>query len=91
MPLNPDAPTFVFSELELNILQRLEHARWCAQKRLAGWKYAPIRNNKQLFHPCLVDFDDLTADEKLKDRQSIQNIPHLLKMVNLMIATDTNA
>ncbi len=91
VPLNPDAPTFVFSELELNILQRLEHARWCAQKRLAGWKYAPIRNNKQLFHPCLVDFDDLTADEKLKDRQSIQNIPHLLKMVNLMIATDTNA
>ena len=90
VPLNPDAPTFVFSELELNILQRLEHARWCAQKRLAGWKYAPIRNNKMLFHPCLVDFDDLPADEKLKDRQSIQNIPHLLKAINLMIATDTN-
>jgi hypothetical protein len=90
VPLNPDAPTFVFSELELNILQRLEHARWCAQKKLAGWKYAPIRNNKMLFHSCLVDFDDLPADEKLKDRQSIQNIPHLLKAVNLMIATDTN-
>jgi RyR domain/TrkA-N domain len=90
VPLNPDAPTFIFSELELNILQRLEHARWCAQKRLAGWKYAPIRNNKMLFHPCLVDFDDLPANEKLKDRQSIKNIPHLLKAVNLMIATDTN-
>ena len=90
VPLNPDAPTFIFSELELNILQRLEHARWCAQKRLARWKYAPIRNNKMLFHPCLVDFDDLPANEKLKDRQSIQNIPHLLKAVNLMIATDTN-
>ena len=90
VPLNPDAPTFVFSELELNILQRLEHARWCAQKRLAGWKYASIRDNKKLLHPCLVDFDDLPADEKLKDRQSIQTIPHLLKTVNLMIATETN-
>lgn len=91
LPFNPDAETFVFSEQELDSLQRLEHARWCAQKRLAGWQYADVRDDKKLLHPCLVNFDDLPEHEKLKDRQSIQNIPHLLKRVNLMIAVDTNA
>ncbi|MEY3788573.1 MAG: hypothetical protein RIQ94_1504 [Pseudomonadota bacterium] len=90
LSFNADAETFVFSEQELDSLQRLEHARWCAQKRLAGWQYADVRDDKKLLHPCLVNFDDLPEHEKLKDRQSIQNIPHLLKMVNLMIAADTN-
>ncbi|TAK47256.1 MAG: hypothetical protein EPO23_12520 [Xanthobacteraceae bacterium] len=50
-------------------LARLEHERWCADRRLDGWQYGEVRDDARRRHPSLVPFDDprLTADEIAKD------------------------
>jgi hypothetical protein len=50
-------------------LARLEHERWCADRRLDGWEYGDVRDDTRRRHPSLVPFDDprLTADEIGKD------------------------
>ncbi len=49
-------------------LARLEHERWCADRRLDGWAYGEARDQTRRRHPSLVSFDDarLTANEIAK-------------------------
>jgi len=44
------------------------HDAWCAQKRAAGWTYAPVRNNEKKEHPCLIPFEGLPLHQQAKDR-----------------------
>jgi hypothetical protein len=50
-------------------LARLEHERWCADRRLDGWEHGEVRDDTRRRHPSLVSFDDprLRADEIAKD------------------------
>ena len=50
-------------------LARLEHERWCADRRIDGWSFGEVRDDSRRLHPSLVSFDDprLTADEIDKD------------------------
>ncbi|MBG1233902.1 RyR domain-containing protein [Aestuariivirga litoralis] len=50
-------------------LARLEHERWCADRRLDGWSYGEVRDDGRRLHPSLVAFDDprLTTAEIEKD------------------------
>jgi RyR domain len=50
-------------------LARLEHERWCAERRLDGWEHGEVRDDTRRRHPSLVSFDDprLTADDIAKD------------------------
>ncbi|MEM1105158.1 MAG: hypothetical protein AAGH87_02125 [Pseudomonadota bacterium] len=40
-------------------LTRLEHARWCGERRLSGYRYGPKRDKERLHHEKLLAFDDL--------------------------------
>ena len=50
-------------------LARLEHDRWCMDRRLDGWKYGETRDDLRRLHPSLIPFDDprLSAGEIEKD------------------------
>ena len=50
-------------------LARLEHDRWCADRRLDGWVHGEARDDQRRRHPSLIPFDDprLTAAEIEKD------------------------
>lgn len=50
-------------------LARLEHDRWCADRRLDSWRFGHARDDLRRVHPSLIPFDspDLTADEVGKD------------------------
>jgi len=43
------------------------HNNWLEEKRLAGWKYGPVRNPGKNEHPCLVPFEQLPFEQRLKD------------------------
>ena len=63
----PDAhsDSFSFSGMEVEKLARIEHDRWCADRYLGGWVYAPIRDDLSKHHPCLVPYNKL--DKAMKD------------------------
>ncbi|WP_375460415.1 hypothetical protein [uncultured Enterovirga sp.] len=42
----------------LRRLSRLEHDRWCAERRLDGWRFGEVRDNERRIHDKLIPFDD---------------------------------
>ncbi len=43
------------------------HENWLALKVVEGWTYGPIKNPNLRQHPCCIPYDDLPAEQKLKD------------------------
>ncbi len=60
------------TEEELWNIRRLEHCRWNAYMRSEGYSYSgsidkSSRNDMAKLHHCLVPFDELPLEEKIKD------------------------
>ena len=80
-----DTPSQVsFGRETLEQLARLEHMRWTAERRLAWWSFGAIRDNALRRHPLLVPYDALEESEKEKDRQTIRDIPEVLRRAGLV-------
>jgi len=62
---------------EIEVMARMEHDRWVAEKLLDGFGPGP-RDNPRKTSPYLVPWDEL--DEKIRDidRQTVREIPALL-------------
>ncbi len=84
--LNSDAgePTF-FSTHEIEMLAKLEHKRWCAERSLAGWTYGDNKNDLTRKSPYLVSWGNLSEDIKNLDRNTVKIIPEVLAAENLKI------
>jgi hypothetical protein len=46
---------------------RQQHEAWCADKFSAGWVYGPVKDPDLKEHPCLVDYDALPIEQRVKD------------------------
>ncbi len=44
-----------------------QHQKWLADKEADGWTYGPVKNAKAKTHPCMVPYDQLSEQEKVKD------------------------
>jgi voltage-gated potassium channel Kch len=73
------------TKTEVDLLSELEHRRWNAERSLAGWTYSPARNDKTRQTPYLVEWSDLPPDIQKYDRDSVENIPNVLKVARLKI------
>jgi hypothetical protein len=73
-----------FNKDVLEQLARLEHMRWTAERRLAWWSFGAIRDNTLRRHPLLVPYDALEEGEKEKDRQTVRDIPEVLRRAGLV-------
>jgi hypothetical protein len=43
------------------------HALWCEEKWNTGWTFGPEKDPERRTHPCLVPYDQLPADQLVKD------------------------
>lgn len=43
------------------------HENWFAEKKKAGWAYGPTKDPETKVHPCMVPYDELPEDQKIKD------------------------
>lgn len=73
-----DIPLLLLSEQDIETMAMVEHVRWAWEKRLNGFRYAPVRDDNQKMHHCLIPYDDLPEVEKEKDRVLVRLIPTLL-------------
>ncbi len=58
----------------LELLAELEHERWCAQRRMTGWRFvdAPRKDQALRLHPDLIPYNDLTDEKKEYDRVNVR-------------------
>jgi hypothetical protein len=81
MKPSPDAvPVTEFSEMEVELLARMEHDRWVAERRLAGWRDGP-RDTSRRTTPHLADWTVVPASVQEYDRGAVRQIPALLDLV----------
>jgi hypothetical protein len=60
------------------MLAKLEHARWNAERWVAGWVHAKVKNVEQRESPHLVPWDALPPDIQEYDHVAVARIPLLL-------------
>ncbi len=68
---------FASTDGEVETLARMEHARWCAERFLAGWTLGPS-DKPRLVSPHLVPYDQLDNGIQEYDRESVRSIPTVL-------------
>jgi voltage-gated potassium channel Kch len=73
-----------FEGAELELLAKMEHKRWMAERFLAGWTLGP-RDDEKRINPYLVEWEDLPPNIQDYDRNFVRILPNVLKQVNLEI------
>lgn len=46
---------------------RESHESWLKEKEATGWKYGPVKDPEKKEHPCFVPYDELPAEQQVKD------------------------
>jgi hypothetical protein len=74
-----------FGEKELDILSRMEHARWNAERFLDGWSLGDKKDVPNRISPHLLPWDKLPADIQAYDTEAVQEIPSLIDGAGLSL------
>jgi len=43
------------------------HELWMDHKKANGWKFGAVKNERAKEHPCMVPYDKLPTEQKVKD------------------------
>jgi len=65
-------------DVEIETMAKVEHLRWSWEKRLNGWTWGEVRDTRRKKHPGLVPYEDLSENEKEKDRELVRLTPAIL-------------
>ena len=73
LPLDTDSITLPDELMELaEDLARNVHEIWAKTRMEQGWKWGEQRDDKNKLHPCLIEYDQLSEEEKLYDFMATQ-------------------
>ena len=73
-----DEVPFRFTDQEIEALARIEHDRWAADLERDGWQPGPVKDPVAKEHPLLVPWEELSEDDREKDRVAVRNLPRML-------------
>lgn len=85
IPARSDEPAFEFPGAHLETLAEKEHERWMKLKLDSGWKYAPETDKGNYLHSALVPWNELSEEDKEKDRVMVRQIPLILAQAGYTI------
>ena len=83
--------TVTLAGSELELLSRMDHDRWWADRALDGWRHGPVRDNPSKIHPNMVPYDELSEPIKQLDRDSVLQMVDILAREGMVIVRDTAA
>ena len=78
----------LFSDDDIERLARDEHDRWMRDKARGGWTYGPERDNERKIHPLMVPWEDLSEEDRDKDRDPIRDLSGILAAAGLRVERD---
>lgn len=70
------------------IIARNVHDVWAQSRINEGWTYAEQRNDEKRQTPCLVDYDDLSEEEKAYDRNTSLETLRLITKLGFKITKE---
>lgn len=73
----------ILDEADVETMAKLEHERWCWEKRLSGFIYGSEKSTTT--HPCLVPYDELSEFEKDKDRDQVKLYPLIIMDLDYVV------
>jgi hypothetical protein len=73
------------SEDDIERLAKAEHWRWCVEKRLAGWRHDPVRDDMRKRHPLLLDWEALPDIAREDNRRMVRHIPAIVQVAGYAI------
>lgn len=76
-----DAEPLVLTPDEVEMLSRMEHSRWCAERLLAGWTAGPVKDAARKVTNYLVEWEALPEDIREYDRVNVRGIQAQLALV----------
>lgn len=74
-----------FDDADVEVMARLEHDRWMAERRRSGWRPGP-RDVSRRTTPYLVPWEELSEEVRDRDRMFVRRLPRLLASVGLQAA-----
>lgn len=74
-----------FRPEELERLAVLEHERWVAERRAAGWTSGPVKDVERRITPYLIPWEELTEEIREYDREAVRGIPEVLAEAGLVM------
>jgi hypothetical protein len=57
------------------------HNQWMANKIAQGWVYGPVKDAQTKQHPCIVPFEALSLNDRIKDVLVMQTVHSLSKYI----------
>ncbi|MEM6666229.1 MAG: hypothetical protein AAF638_07475 [Pseudomonadota bacterium] len=78
LPAPPPGRSLAEDTSELVYLARLEHLRWCAERRLRGFRHAAKKDVARRRHPDLVAFDTLPQPSQIYNLRYIAELSNTL-------------
>ena len=77
----PPPEALVLTNAQTDLLAELEHRRWLAERRLAGWRYASeSKDAVRRMAPTIVSWEELGEREKEKDRDAARRLHRLVEL-----------
>jgi hypothetical protein len=79
-------PEEVKEVFDVELLAKMEHERWCEERRFQGWSYAPGQKNiNKKTSPHLVPWEELSEEIKEYDRNTVRGLPSFLAQAGFQI------
>ena len=69
-----------------NTTPEQSHLSWLKEKEEAGWTYGEIKDVENKKHPCMVPYDQLPQEQRMKDLLFIVTVRRFL---NLLLSIST--
>jgi hypothetical protein len=76
---------FQFSPEEVELMARMEHERFVTERRKHGFTSAPDKDLDKKTSPVLVPWEELSEEEKEKDRNTVRQLSELLAKARFQV------
>lgn len=60
-----------------------QHEEWVKNREARGWTLGPVKDDVEKTHPCLVPYDQLPAEQKVKDSLFAAIVQALIQVPNV--------
>jgi len=82
---NTAAKVYPFTKKQKDAMAELEHARWCVERSLDGWRYGPVKDVDHKINPSLVPWDKLSKEIQAYDVEAVSHFQEVLNQAGFEI------